>query len=472
MTFRDPSRPPGSAAQEKAALCVATVSSFMGPFMISSVNVALPAIQKEFIVNAVTLGWIATAFLLAVAVILVPAGKIADIHGRKKVFTCGLVLYTFASLCAAFSGSVGTLILFRIFQGLGTALFVTTGMAILTSIFPPERRGKAIGIYVAAVYAGLSMGPFAGGLLTHHFGWRSIFLVVVPFGGISIYLTLVLLKGEWADARGERLDMIGSILYGLSIFGMLFGATSLPDPKAFGSLLTGGILLWIFIRHELGTRHPVFEVRLFVQNRRFSFSSLAALIHYSATFGITFLMSLYLQYIKGLTPQTAGTILVAQPLVMAILSPFAGRGSDRVEPRILASIGMAATAVGLLLFAFIDSHTREGYIVAVLAGIGFGFALFSSPNMSAIMGAVDRRFYGIASGAVATMRLLGQMVSMTVVIIVFSFFIGKETITPEKYVLFLRAVRICFACFSLLCTAGIFFSYFRGAPQHSSLRVL
>lgn len=450
------------ASQERAALYVATVSSFMGPFMISGVNVALPAIQKDFDASAVVLGWIANAFLLAVAVTLVPAGKIADIHGRKKIFTTGLVLYTLSSFFAAFSTSVGMLILFRIFQGLGTALFVTTGMAILTSIFPPQRRGRAIGIYVAAVYAGLSMGPFAGGLLTQHLGWRSLFIAVVPFGAASVVITLALLKGEWADARGEKLDLIGCILYGFSILALVYGATTLPVLWALGLLCLGLILLFFFVRHELHTPYPVFEVRLFVQNKVFAFSSLAALIHYSATFGITFLLSLYLQYIKGMTPQAAGTLLVAQPVVMAIFSPVAGRQSDRVEPRILASIGMALTAAGLFLFAFLHPETGTVFIVGTLAGIGFGFALFSSPNMSAIMGAVEKRMFGIASGAVATMRLLGQMASMAAVIVVFSLFIGKEAITPEHYPRFLKAVRVCFSLFSALCTAGIFFSFFRG----------
>ncbi|PIP36280.1 MAG: MFS transporter [Desulfobacterales bacterium CG23_combo_of_CG06-09_8_20_14_all_52_9] len=457
-----PTQPPDPASQEKAALWVTTVTSFMGPFTISSVNVALPAIQKEFGINAVELGWIATAFLLAVAVVLVPAGKIADLYGRKKVFTSGLALFTFSSLFAAFSTSVGILIFFRVFQGIGAALFVTTGMAILTSIFPPQRRGKAIGIYVAAVYAGLSTGPFVGGFLTQQLGWRSLFIAGVPLGGASVYITLALLKGEWADARGERLDLLGSFLYGFSILALVYGTTALPKFWAVCLIFIGLILLLVFIRYELRVHYPIFEVRLFVQNKVFTFSSLAALIHYSATYGITFLLSLYLQYIKGLTPQAAGTLLVAQPVIMTIFSPFAGKTSDRVEPRILASIGMAITATGLFIFSFIGPQTEIFYIAGTLAGIGFGFALFSSPNMSAIMGAVENRLFGIASGAVATMRILGQMVSMSIVMVVFSIFIGNEKLTPDQYPFFLKAAQICFVLFAAMCTVGIFFSYFRG----------
>ena len=215
--------------QEKSALFVATLSSFMGPFIISSVNVALPAIQEEFSADAVVLSWVATALLLTIAVFLIPMGKIGDIYGRKKIFTLGLAVYTLASLMGAFSISMPMLITVRVFQGFGAAMFVTTGMAILTSVFPPKKRGRAIGIYVAAVYIGLSVGPFAGGFLTQYLGWRSIFGVVVPFGVASVWVTLQYLKDEWADARGEKFDIAGSLLYAASVFLLVYGASLLPQ---------------------------------------------------------------------------------------------------------------------------------------------------------------------------------------------------------------------------------------------------
>ena len=449
-------------AQEKSALFVATLTSFMGPFIISAVNVALPAIQSEFGVDAVKLGWVTTSLLLAVAVILVPIGKIADIHGRKKIFTWGLALYTIATLLAGVAWSVNALILFRVLQGFGAAMFITTGMAILTSVFAPSKRGRAIGMYVAAVYIGLSVGPFVGGILTQQLGWRSIFLVTVPLGAGSVYITVKYLKGEWADAREEKLDIPGSILYGAAILLLVYGATLAPDPKAVYLIAVGTVCLGAFIWQELKTRYPVFEVRLFTENKLFTFSSLAALINYSATFAVTFLLSLYLQYIKGIAPQGAGTVLVAQPIMMAIFSPLAGRMSDRFEPRKLATAGMALTALGLLFFATLGYETPIGYIVLNLTMLGFGFALFSSPNMHAIMGSVEKRHFGIASGAVATMRLLGQMTSMAIAMVILALYVGREEIAPANYDLFLQSVRVSFTIFALLCTIGIFFSFFRG----------
>ncbi|MFO7715632.1 MFS transporter [Desulfosarcina sp.] len=461
----DPVPPGASQTQttlEGSALFVATLTSFMGPFMISSVNVALPAIQENLQMTAVQLGWVATAYLLAMAVGLIPAGKIADIHGRKKVFSTGLTVYTAGSTAAAFVDHTAWFLLLRGVQGLGAAMFVTTGMAILTSIFPPQRRGRAIGVYVSAVYVGLSVGPFAGGFLTQHFGWRSIFLIMLPLGIGSVAVTHAFLKGEWLDTESHRLDIPGCLIYACAVFALVYGATILPTFTGF-ALITGGLFgLVFFFRQQRRTPDPVFDVGLFVENRNFTFSSLAALLNYSATFAATFMMSLYLQYIKGLTPQAAGTVLMAQPVIMAALSPLAGRLSDRVEPRLPATAGMAVTAIGMAIFTQLHTDTPIRYIVGNLALLGFGFALFSSPNMSAIMGAVAKKDYGIASGAAATMRLMGQMVSMAIATVVLSVFIGNHAIAPDSFARFLSSTRMVFAVSVVLCTVGIFFSMFRG----------
>ncbi|HKJ64348.1 MAG TPA: MFS transporter [Desulfopila sp.] len=455
--------PTRDRALERSALIVATLTSFIGPFMISSVNVALPDIQKDLQMNAVQLSWIATAYLLAVAVGLVPAGKIADIHGRKKVFAAGLAVYTLGSGAALLAGSAGLFIATRVLQGLGAAMFVTTGMAILTSIFPPQERGRVIGIYVAAVYIGLSVGPFAGGLLTEYFGWRSIFLIMLPLGIFSFLLTVFYLRGEWLGQAGQRLDVLGCLLYVGAILALVYGATRLPALMGI-ILVAAGVLLFVtFFRQQLTATYPVFDVHLFTVNKTFTFSSLAALLNYSATFAVTFLLSLYLQYIKGMPPQTAGSVLMAQPVMMALLSPLAGRLSDRIEPRFIASSGMLITVVGVSLFILLQSQTPTFLIIANLMLLGTGFALFSSPNMSAIMGAVEKRHYGLASGAVATMRLLGQMFSMAAATVVLTLMLGHEAITQANYPQLLQSIHIVFTISSLLCLCGVYFSWFRGS---------
>ena len=447
---------------ERSALIVATLTSFMGPFMISSVNVALPTIQAELHLTAVQLSWIATAYLLAVAVGLVPAGKIGDIYGRKKVFATGLLVYTLGSALAIFTSSAAMLIGLRFVQGLGASMFVTTGMAILTSIFPPNRRGRVIGIYVAAVYVGLSVGPFAGGLLTDHLGWRSIFAIMLPFGLLCLGLTLRFLKGEWCGEAGQKLDVLGCCLYAIAILALVYGATILPSRSGFFLVAGGFVLLVIFLFQQSKTRFPVFEVSLFLSNKTFAFSSVAALLNYSATFGVTFLVSLYLQYIKGMSPPAAGTVLMAQPVMMALFSPLAGRMADRIEPRVLASTGMSITVIGVLIFSRLDPSTPLPIIICNLIFLGTGFSLFSSPNMSAIMGAVEKKHYGIASGTVATMRLLGQMLSMAIATVVLALQVGHTAIAPENYDRFLTSIHIVFFISASLCSMGVYFSWFRG----------
>jgi EmrB/QacA subfamily drug resistance transporter len=450
------------AATKRTALLVAVLASFLTPFMVSSVNVALPALGGEFGMTAVTLSWVPTSYLLAAAMFLVPFGRIADIHGRKKVFTWGISLYTAASAIAAFSPSVPFLLSLRVLQGFGSAMIFGTGIAIVTSVYPPAERGRVLGINVSAVYVGLAFGPVLGGFLTQQFGWRSIFLANVPAGIAALYFIARHLPGEWAEAKGERFDLGGSVIYAVSLVVVMYGLTRLP--AAAGVLLVLFGLLWIgaFILWELRAASPLLDMRLFTTNLTFSMSNVAALINYSATFAVTFLISLYLQYIKGFTPQHAGMVLIAQPVVMAVFSPLAGRLSDRIEPRIVASLGMGFTALALALFALLDDRTSLWFIIAVLLLIGLGFALFSSPNTNAVMSSIDRRSYGVGSAMLGTMRLTGQMLSMGLVMVIFALNIGRVRITPEQYPLFLESARTAFLLSAVLCSAGIFASLTRG----------
>jgi EmrB/QacA subfamily drug resistance transporter len=453
-----------STSLKRVALLVATLSSFLTPFMVNALNVALPIIGKKFSADAVLLSWVATGYLLAAAVFLLPFGKVADIYGRKKIFTYGILTYSIASLLCAISTSVPLLIWFRVLQGLGAAMISGTGMAILTSVFPIQERGKALGINVAATYLGLSLGPALGGILTQQLGWRSIFVVNVPIGAIVLALVFWL-KGEWVGARGEKFDFVGSIVYGLALVALMYGISRLPALLGAGLILAGILGLGLFVWREVRVAHPVLNMDLFRNNAAFTFSSLAALINYSATFAVTFLLSLYLQYIKALTPQNAGLVLVAQPAVMAALSPFAGRLSDRIASRVIASAGMAVTVVGLLLLIFLSEQTTLGFIIFSLMLLGFGFALFSSPNMNAIMSSVENRYYGIASAMVGTMRLVGQMFSMGIATLIFAIYIGKVQITPEYYPAFLTSLKTAFIIFAVLCFGGIFASLARGKAR-------
>ncbi len=445
-----------------SASIVAGLAAFLAPFMGASVNIALPSIGREFQADAVMLGWVATAYILAAAVFLVPFGKLADIYGRKRIFLMGILVYTTASVLCALADSTWTLIGFRVLQGLGAALIFGTSVAILTSVFPPGQRGKALGINTASTYLGLSLGPVLGGLLTQQFGWRSIFVINLPLGIIIIVFVLAMLRGEWAEAKDERFDFFGAAFYGLTLVGIMLGFSRLPQKTGFLLFATGIALAAGFVLRETKTDNPLLRIELFRENRVFAFSNLAALVNYSATFAVGFFVSLYLQYLKGMSPRSAGLILIAQPIVMTVFSPFAGRLSDRIEPRLVASIGMAISSFGLLLLVFLRAETTMVFVIASLAVLGFGFALFSSPNTNAVMGSVEKKFYGVASATLGTMRLVGQTLSMGIAMLIFGALIGRVQITAANQAGFLMGVRTGFIIFAALCFAGVFASLARG----------
>lgn len=455
---------------ERTALLVASLASFLTPFMGAATNVALPDIGREFAADAVTLTWVPAAYLLAAAACLVPFGRLADIHGRKRMFTWGLAAYAITSWLSAIAPSIQWLIVARVLQGAAGAMIFGTNVAILTSVFTAQTRGTALGLNVAAVYLGLSLGPFLGGLLTEHLGWRSIFGLNVVLGAIAWAATKVRLAGEWADARGAEFDAAGAALYGAGLVLLMYGLSRLPGTAGAALVAVGLATLGAFVRWELAASSPVIDVGIVSSNRVFAFSNLAAFINYSATFAVGFLLSLYLQYVRALSPQAAGVLLVSQPIVMALVSPFAGRLSDRVASRTVASIGMAVTALGLGLLTGLTARTSLAAIVAALAILGCGFGLFSSPNTNAVMGSVERPLYGVASAMLGTMRLVGQMFSMAVAMLVLTLFVGREPITPDRHEPFLAGVRFAFGLFAALCVLGTFASLARGGGTGGAAR--
>jgi EmrB/QacA subfamily drug resistance transporter len=447
---------------QRAALIVATLSSFLGPFMGSSVNVALPSIGQEFSMGAVLLGWVNIAYLLAAATLLIPFGRLGDIYGRKKIYMWGVLLFTCSSVLIANSGSGMTIILFRVLQGFGSSMIFATGMPILISVFPLGKRGKALGITVAAVYLGLSIGPFFGGLITQHLGWRYIFWLNLPLGLILLNVIFFMLKGDWAEAKGSKFDFVGSMILAIALFSAMYGFSSLPSLYAMAMIAFGLLGIVAFLVFETRIRNPVVDVNLFRYNAVFAFSNLAALINYAATFAVGFLLSLYLQRLKGLSPQETGLVLISQPIIQAVFSPVAGWLSDRTEPRTVASLGMALTLVGLVLLISLDSNSDMTYIISCLAVLGLGFALFSSPNTNAIMSSVERRYFGVAGAMVSTMRQIGMMLSMGIVMMILALLLGDSAVAPENQEQFVRSLKITFALFAGMCFGGIFASLARG----------
>jgi EmrB/QacA subfamily drug resistance transporter len=447
---------------KKNVLIAVIMASFLTPFMGSAINLAIPSIGSEFDSSALLLSWVVSSYLLATAAFLLPFGRLADMRGRKKVFTLGVLIFSFSSLLCGLAWSIQALIGFRILQGIGSAMTFGTGMAILTSVFPPQERGRVLGINVATVYTGLSLGPVLGGAMNQHLGWASIFFLNALIG-LAALLAAARIKGEWADARGERFDVTGSALYMVGLVAFLYSFSSIATSvTAKYTLIIGLGLLVLFVRHEMKSKQPIININLFSHNITFAMSNLAALINYSATFAVTFLLSLMLQVVMGFSSSAAGMILLAQPVMMALLSPFAGALSDRVQPRIVSSLGMGLSALGLFLLSFVVKETPVWLIVGNLMILGTGFALFSSPNMNAIMGSVEKRYYGVASSTTGTMRLIGQAISIAMATLIIDMYVGSAQLTPAVADLLQKSVNVAFIVFAVTCVGGVFASLARG----------
>ncbi len=447
---------------QRAALLTACASSFLTPFMGSSVVVALPVIGRDLRLDAVALTWVSTTYLLAAAACLLPVGRAADLLGRKRLFVLGLLLDGLASLGCLLAPTAPALLAARVLQGLGGAMIFGTGVAILTSVFPPSERGRVLGLNTATVYTGLSVGPYLGGLLTSHCGWRAVFAVGVVLAWLAAAIAARNLPNEAPARRGERFDAVGALLYGPALAMTMFGFSRLPGHTGAVLLAGGVVTMLVFALWERRPAAPLMDTRLFVANRAFALSNLAALANYSATAASSFLLSLYLQHVKGLAPQQAGGLLLVQPVLQALFSPLAGRLSDRVEPRYVASTGMAFTSAGLLCLTVLDTGSSLAFVAACLALLGLGFALFSSPNANAIMSSVPPARYGVASSMLGTMRVTGQTLSMGIVAMALSARLGRQTIDPATWQPFLTAARHSYALFAALCAAGVAASLARG----------
>jgi len=455
---------------KRSVMIVAAFAAFLTPFLGSAVILALPAIGKDLNASAIGLGWVISSFILSSAMFLLPFGRLADIIGRKKVFSAGILLFTISTLLIVFSWNLSSLIILRIIQGISGAMIFGTSLAIITSVFPVGERGRAMGINITAVYLGLSAGPVIGGLLTQYFGWRSIFAFLVPFGIASLILIKTKIKAEWAESKGEKFDWWGSVIYGIALFASMYGFSRLPSITGWICLIIGVLLANVFILFERRGSNPVFDIRLMLHNRIFAYSGLAALINYSATSATGFFISLYLQYLKGFDARTSGLIMISQPVAMTLLSPIAGRLSDKYNPGVIASIGMGLTAAGLVCLCFITAGTPVYVIVALLLIMGVGFGLFSSPNSNAIMSSVEKRYLGVASGVVGTMRMIGQMLSMGIAMMLIAIFIGKQTINPSTYPGLISGMRLGFVIFSILSVLGIFASLARNNNPADNLK--
>lgn len=444
---------------QKSTIFVAVITSFITSFIGSATNLSIPDMSADFQVGAAAIGWIVTAYMLPVAALAVPFGRIADIIGRKKIIVLGIIIFTIGSYASGAALSFQMMIATRVIQAVGAAMIFATNHAILISEFPGSERGRVLGYALAATYTGLSAGPVLGGIINYSLGWRTIFFLTGTAGIIVLFEAVRRLPDRKSTLEKAGFDKAGNFLYVMMILFTIFGLNKFAENRSALLLVAAGIVLgFVFVKRELKEDAPLVDVRLFAGNMSYTLSNLAALLNYAATYAIGYLLSIYLQVVQGFSSQIAGIILIVQPLLMAIFSPYMGRLSDRFSPYKLASAGMGLCAVSLGLLAFIDIHTPVAFIIIVLCFAGCGFALFSSPNTNAVMSCVDKSSYGVASSVLSTMRNIGHAMSMVLITITVNFNLGDIALAqadPEDLV---STMRIAYIIFTVICAAGIFCS--------------
>jgi EmrB/QacA subfamily drug resistance transporter len=398
-------------------LALTSIGAFMGPLDGSIVSVALPAMSPSLHLSFGAAMWVQAAYLLTMAVLLIPLGRLADQHGRVQYYLIGTAVFTVGSLLAALSMNGAWLVVSRVVQGGGAALMVATSAAIVTAVFPPQERGKALGINVMAVYIGLTLGPPLGGILVDTLGWRSIFLINLPIGVIVLIWGWLLLPRSGRVEGAPRVDFAGAALLGTFLISLLVPLTFAPEwgwaaPLTLGLLVLSAAALVGFVVVERRVQSPVLDLDLLVHNRLFAAANLAALLNYMALYAISVLTAIFLEVVQGRSASLTGLLILSQPLLMAVLSPFSGTLSDRIGSRVLATGGMAAIALGMVLLAAMPTSASVWLVAVNMAIVGLGMAAFSAPNTSAIMGSVRRDQLSVASAFIGTMRTTGQALSV------------------------------------------------------------
>jgi EmrB/QacA subfamily drug resistance transporter len=452
---------PGSSAMILVTVCIA---QFMAPFMLTSVGVALPSLGRDLGASAMQLGLVEQLYVLSLAMSMLTFGRFGDIVGQRRLFLAGLCVFTLLTFLLGFSDSIRMVMVFRFVQGIGASLVLSGSMALVAAAYPPERRARKIGFVSACTYAGLSTGPVIGGYVTLHFGWRHVFLMTVPIGAAAVAVCLFGMQEMEKNALGERMDWKGSLAYAVSVGLVMTGAARAKDLLLGLPMIAAGLIgLVLFIRMEKKSTWPLLDVTLLSKNRFFTLSCLAAMGNYAATFGLIFLMSLFLQYALGLSPRQAGYVLLMQPLMQVAASPIAGRLAERFDITKVATGGMLASSAGLLLAAFTAGTGVPVWLVAVeLMLIGTGFGIFITPNSTAIMGSVERRQFGVASGMIGAMRTLGMAVSLTTISLILSLFMGEQVISGATLPTFLLSVRIGLVVYAIFSCLGVILSVGRG----------
>ncbi len=401
------------------------VGAYMAALDNSIVNAVLPVVAQAFNTDLSAVEWVVTTYLLVQGALLLTFGRLGDLWGHKRVYMIGLTAFVTSSVLCGLAPATPFLVAARALQAVGASMVVSNMAAIITRIFPPEQRGRALGTQATTVYLGIATGAPLGGWLTGALGWRSVFYVNIPFGLLALFLAWRVVKADPPEVRRETFDFLGAAVYAAGLIALLLGlnqghAWGWTSPLTIGCLVLGLAILGAWIAIELRMANPMLDLRLFAQ-RTFSTPVVSSMLNYGATVATTFLLPFALIQGRQLSPAQTGLVLMCQPIVMAITASFSGALSDKIGSRIPATVGMATLSLGLFLLSrLVPSSAPVTAIAATLVVTGLGIGLFTSPNNSAVMGAVPQRRRGVASGVLSTARTLGNLLGIGLVGAVFT----------------------------------------------------
>lgn len=448
-----------SKKEQRLVLLASCLAIFTTPLMGSMVNLALSSIGMEFGISAHDQAWITTAYFLSSVVFLVPFARISDLIGKRKMFLIGLLIIIVGAAFASFAPNYMTLIVCRVIMGAGGAAVSCTSIAMISEVYPRHERGTALGFNTAMVYAGASLGPVLGGFLVDGLGWHSTFYMVIPFCILAL-AAMSMFKTDFVAAKGEPFDYKGTVMFGTGIAVATYGMMNIPQWYSFVLMAVGLVLIVAFYLMEKKERYPVLNVRVF-EYSKYTRSVIAMFLNYAASFAVSFFVALYLQNVYDLTASQAGMTMLAQPIIQTLFTPITGRLSDKMDDRILPTLGMIFTTVGLIILALLTSEKNMVQVIVALVILGFGFALFSAPNTNVVMSSVSERLYSEASGTMSMMRQTGMLVSMGIATGCISLFMGDSPITGniEEFIL---ALQTAFMICVIMCVIGTFLSWFRG----------
>ena len=435
----------------KSVLYTMMLAAFLNPFASSSLTMSFPDMMREFGASTNDMAWVVEAFLLCCTMAVIPAGKLADIHGKRKLFYIGSIVFTMISVLMCFVGSVEMLTVYRALQGIALGIVYTTSMSILTLSVPVERRGYAFGMIGGMVYLGLSLGPALGGFLNYYYGWRSIFVFTTLLGIVANVMAFRSLHKEWVHTPDSSISMKSLLLYALGISAVMIGITEwVRFWWSVYAFVAGLVALSVLGYVEWHSKDPLIPVKIFVSNLGFTMSSVAAMMNFSATFSVGFVLSLFLQMIMGFDSRMTGLILCIQTGIMVFLAPRMGALSDRYNPSQFARWGMVLIGIGLLSMAYGTFTESMGIIMVSLAIVGIGVSCFAPPNNNLIMSSVPKTYIGFASSTISTVRLLGQTLSMALIGIVLAYTIeGRTALEMMEY-----NSTVALVVFGMICLVG------------------